>query len=150
MKFFDLGDGVSARPVFIPNNLSPDHASRMFLNVPSQVKVAGKNALDAGWRFFAVRQSRGRCYYSEKVITIPAWVIDSPRAGYKAYYIAHEIAHIHAPGDSHGAKFMAAFRSTCPIEFQHYELEYKPRNAASAGIMKDIGMYDSNTPMIDF
>lgn len=139
----DLDDGVSTKKVFIPNNLSPEHARRMFTDVPDQVKEFGKKCLLMGWRFFAVKQSRGRCYCSEKVITIPAWVIDSPRKGYKAYYIAHEIAHVFSIGDQHGPIFMLEFRTICPVEFQHYELEYKPRNAASAGIMKDIGMFDS-------
>lgn len=84
---------------------------------------------------------RGRCDYKNQNVTVPLWAIQDGRVkeGYDIYYACHELAHAMAPstkGDVHGAKFQAAFMSICPEEYWHYELEYKPRLAAAAGITK--------------
>ena len=93
------------------------------------------NELDkSNWRFYPVKQSRGRCYYLNKTITIPvfAW---SKGIDYLTYYIAHEMAHAIAGSlAKHGQQFMQVFKNICPKEYQHYELGYKPRNATAAGI----------------
>ena len=52
------------------------------------------------------------------------------------YYIANELAHIGWPGNKHDAPFMKRFKSICPEDLWHLELNYKPRNAAAAGIRK--------------
>lgn len=149
----DLGDGVSAKKQFIPYMLSPEHASRMFTGCSEKTKDYGRELLKAGWRFFATKQDRGRCYYGHKVITIPAWVIDNPREGYKEYYICHEMAHAFLCiakiyDEHHGPRFMACLKDICPAEFVHYEIEYKPRNAMSAGIGSK--GRNGNIPEIDF
>lgn len=147
----DLGDGISTKRQFIPYMLSPEHAQRMFTGCSDKTKEHGKNLINSGWKFFATKQDRGRCYYREKVITIPAWVIDSPREGYKEYYICHEMSHAilciaKIFEEQHGLRFMNVLKEICPPEYIHYEIEYKPRNAVSAGI----GKKDSSIPEIDF
>jgi hypothetical protein len=87
-----------------------------------------------GWKFYVVEQSRGRCYYHDKVVTIPKWAVYSHQVGYLEYYLCHEMAHCYSAGDNHGAWFMEQFKMLCPAEYQHYELGYKPGNAAAAGI----------------
>src|SRR4051794_12961904 len=91
---------------------------------------------------FAVDQRRGRAYYSKRVVTLPLWVFKNPRGeGFALYYLAHELAHI-ADFDAgnrngnHGPTFMAHFMRLCPVEFQHFEIGYKPRNAVAAGIRR--------------
>jgi hypothetical protein len=86
------------------------------------------------WSFWIVDSVRGYCNYRRKEVTIPKWAFARDDI-YFNYYLAHEIAHILAgPQAKHGSEFMAKFISVCPIESQKFELEYKPRNAAIAGI----------------
>jgi hypothetical protein len=117
-----------------PNCLVQMSMQELFSDVPEQVKEFAREAIRNGWKFFVVDQRRGRCYYDKGTITIPLWVIQSKKIGQKTWYISHEIAHIHAPRDGHGQMFMRALKRICPKEFQHYELEYKPRAAIAAGI----------------
>jgi hypothetical protein len=91
---------------------------------------------------YAVDQRRGRAYCKRRQITVPVWAFTRPKGeGFVIYYLAHELAHI-ADYDAgnrniqHGPVFMAAFKKLCPIEFQHFELGYKPRNARAAGIVR--------------
>lgn len=90
---------------------------------------------------FVTNTVRGRTCYKNKNITVPIWAVkqslNGKTPGYDVYYACHEIAHAMAPatkGDVHGPKFMAAFINICPKQYQHYELEYKPRLAKAAGI----------------
>lgn len=137
---FDVGSldlDISTEPVFVPNMVSKDHAPLMFRSVPESVKIHARNLRDAGWKFYPVKQVRGCCYYREKVITIPAWAIEkeTQKLGYKTWYISHEISHAYAGYHAHhGPDFMKKLIEICPPEFVHYELGYKPRNAAAAGI----------------
>jgi hypothetical protein len=120
--------------------------------------VAYKILADAGYddipglggdqldRIFVVNQRRGRAYYDKKAITIPAWIFlkaEDEMIGYLTYYVAHELAHHFANNNDnewgHGKAFMKWFMRLCPKEYQHYELGYKPRNAAAAGIRKADG-----------
>lgn len=92
-------------------------------------------ALDAqGWKFLPVKQTRGRCYFATKTITIPSWAFTRKEPEYLIYYIAHEMAHARKLTKNHGEAFMAEFKSICPQHLWHFELEYKPQNAAAAGI----------------
>lgn len=95
-----------------------------------------KDLRSKGWKFLAVRQTRGRCYYKIKTITIPAWAYN--RSGtYRAWYIAHEMAHAYAGWEAkHGEVFMSWLQAICPADALHHELGYKPRNAANAGITR--------------
>lgn len=117
-----------------PNCTIPMTNLELFSGVPEQVKVFARIQIAVGWRFFVVDQVRGKCYYDKGTITIPIWVIRSKRIGQKIWYISHELAHTFEPGDSHGQRFMRKLREICPIEHQHYEIGYKPRNAIAAGI----------------
>lgn len=95
-----------------------------------------KELVSNGWSVYVVEQNRGMCVPSGKYITVPVWAIEPTRSkglGYWVYYLAHEMAHTDTY-DNHGPKFQARFRELCPIEFQHYELGYKIRQATSAGI----------------
>jgi hypothetical protein len=67
-------------------------------------------------------------------ITIPLWAHLDDREGYEVYYLAHELAHAYGDGWQHNATFYKWFDLICPEEYQHYELEYKPRAAKAAGI----------------
>lgn len=89
-----------------------------------------------GVTMYVVNQKNGKAYWSARVITVPTWAFTRPRGeGYALYYLAHELAHIAAPRrEMHGPIFMEHFKRLCPEHLQHYELNYKPRNAAKAGI----------------
>lgn len=101
-------------------------------NVPRNVAV------------YAVNQRCGRAYFKKRMITIPFHAINRPKGdGYTLYYLAHELAHI-ADDDAgtrdrskpHGPSFMQQLKRLCPPEYWHWELGYKPRNAAAAGIWR--------------
>ncbi|WCD44309.1 hypothetical protein Tiera_053 [Polaromonas phage Tiera] len=90
------------------------------------------------WGFYVTDSARGYCYYAEREITVPLWVIEKGVQGQITQYFAHEMAHaftsrMHQP---HGSEFMANLIKICPAEFLHYEVNYKPRNAKAAGISK--------------
>jgi predicted metal-dependent hydrolase len=120
-----------------PNCVVPISTKELFSDVPEQIKVFAREVIQQGWRFFVVKQDRGRCYYDSGTITIPLWVINNPKPGKKFWYIAHELAHVYTKGDNHGSKFMAKLKEICPKEYQHFELNYKPRAAFAAGIRQD-------------
>lgn len=92
-----------------------------------------------GWRFYVVKQTRGRCYFRINTITIPDWVLrkDTKQSGYLCWYCSHEMAHAYAGiAAKHGPMFMLWLKVICPTEYQQYELGYKPMHASSAGIAK--------------
>jgi hypothetical protein len=81
---------------------------------------------------------RGRCKHSQKSLTVPKWAITKGK-DYHIYYACHEMAHVAAPatrGNVHGPAFMEAFMRICPKHLHHFEIGYKPRLAAAAGIRK--------------
>ena len=92
------------------------------------------------WNIFCVNQKRGKCIPSIKTITIPFWTFCQGDPAYWIYYLAHELAHaitfIDNANDIHGPIFMSNFKRLCPVELQHYEYGYKPRNAARAGVAR--------------
>lgn len=90
-----------------------------------------------GWRIFAVNQNHGACYYRKKYITIPTWAWYRGD-DYVTYYVAHEVSHMLGPC-YHDGEFYQVFLKICPDYAQHYELDYKPRAAAAAGITSALG-----------
>lgn len=76
---------------------------------------------------------------SAQQLTVPIWVV-SKGFDYLTYYVAHELAHGLSYKDTkkmhHDQNFMYWFKKLCPVDFQHFELNYKPRNAKAAGISK--------------
>lgn len=116
-------------------NLRPDLLSSIFKDVSEPTKVWARKLLADKWQFLATSQRASWSHSPYKQIAISDWAINSMRPGYKEYVICHEMAHAFAPKDEiHGARFMSWLQRICPPEYIHYELEYKPRNAASAGI----------------
>lgn len=105
----------------------------MFDMMKEDIKPHYQIASKLGWKFWVVNSVRGYCIYAKKEITIPTWAIERG-IDYYNYYLAHELAHIFVQDEAHGQKFMAEFKRICPPDLQHFELEYKPRNAAIAGI----------------
>ncbi len=102
-----------------------------------------------GYQLFVAKTHRGRCNYKQKTITVPLWAFTlAPRSEkfhkndpqYTEYYLAHEVAHAityeQTGEENHQDPFMENFMSICPPEVQHYELDYKPRLAKSAGISR--------------
>lgn len=103
-------------------------------------------ATPKGVTIYAVNQRCGRAYYGKRMITVPTWAMTRGKGpGFDLYYLAHELAHVldfdsmtynrRAP---HGPSFMAHFKRLCPVEFQHFEIGYKPRRAAAAGITREL------------
>ena len=76
-------------------------------------------------RGYVVGSSRGRSYSKQGAISVPLWAY---RKGtdYFLYYAAHELSHLFSMSDGHDFKFYQHFMRICPIEFQHFELGYKP------------------------
>ena len=137
----DLDLDIHASDTFTPNMIMAEYMPLLFQNVPESVKIHARNLKDTGWKFYSVKQSRGRCYYRSKTITIPVWAIDKTarKPGYKVWYISHEMSHaLDLARSNHGSSFMRKLQEICPPEFVHYELGYKPRNAAAAGIILNL------------
>ena len=98
-----------------------------------------KSALREVW-VYPVDQMKGCAYYEHSTITIPGWAFQTRRRGFLRHYVAHELAHIAAQvkyqkGAGHGPEFYKCLKQLTK-DTLHYELEYKPRNAAAAGIKK--------------
>lgn len=92
---------------------------------------------------YAVDQDRGRAYFNKdgkRVITIPVWATKRGEL-HLEWYCAHELAHhfnqYSGTNDNHGPEFMRWLKKLCPERSIHFELGYKPRNAASAGIKEN-------------
>jgi hypothetical protein len=146
-QIYDLGLGELVTVSYTPANVSIEGTRHLFEDVPESVKVYARSLRDNGWRFYVCDQQSGWCIGGgHKMIIIPLWLIDinhkhytsqkvANKPGYKTYYIAHEMAHAFAGvAEQHGPRFMEWLKKICPSELIHYELEYKPRNAKSAGI----------------
>lgn len=91
-----------------------------------------------GYKFYVVDQSRGRCYYISKLITIPIWAIKRG-ISYLTWYIAHEMSHAYAytmhKDRGHGPFFQQQLLRICPSEYVHHENGYKPKHLAQAMIV---------------
>lgn len=92
-----------------------------------------------GFVLFGTRTNRGRCH-PNGTITVPTWT-ERRGLGKTLQYLAHELAHgwVHNAGGCiryHNKSFMEYMMILCPEEHWHYELDYKPRAAAGAGINK--------------
>ena len=96
---------------------------------------AAVDLLIPGSRFigYVVRQRRGSAYILSGSFTIPLWAYQRSQE-YFFYYVAHEVSHLLACEPGHGEMFYDEFKRLCPSEWQHYEIEYKPRLAKAAGI----------------
>lgn len=135
-----------SEPPFKPYKISSEHRRTLFEGVPESVKNQARQKQSEGWKFYAVDQDRGRCYYGSRVITIPVWVITRRSIGERIWYISHELAHSFAGWRAnHGSDFMEELKRICPPEFVHFELGYKPRNASAAGIRKPGELYTWDT-----
>jgi hypothetical protein len=118
---------------------------RDLLLLPDPLRSTVQASIADGWRFHIVKQSCGRCYYRDKIVTLPEWVCDKiPKDfGYFVWYTAHETAHIKAGFlAKHGPLFMHHLKLLCPAIYIHHELGYKPRNATAAGISQIISEED--------
>lgn len=142
-RILDLGDcEIENTQAFTPHLVNREYIPQIFSGLPDSVRAIAREMVADGWKFYAVDQHRGRCYYRAKTITIPVWAIkiDAHKRGYKCWYICHEMAHAFCISDSHGPMFMARLQETCPPEYVHYEIGYKPRNAIAAGIRKPLDL----------
>jgi predicted metal-dependent hydrolase len=120
-------------PDFKPSMIDRSMTIEVLRDLPESVKAVCKERAKAGWKFYFVKQRRGRCYHGPMVITLPTWAMKKSLS-YKTWYICHEMAHTFTPGDHHGQKFMAKLIEICPKDSIVHELSYKPRNASKAGI----------------
>lgn len=100
------------------------------------IRLAAKIWPEHRCRIRVKNTNRGHAYPETREVTIPKWVMDDPRPGYRSYYVAHELAHVHAGETRHNKKFYESFVQLCPKSYQKFELAYKPRNAKSAGITR--------------
>jgi hypothetical protein len=82
---------------------------------------------------FVTNTHCGRAYRIQMSISVPLWAYNQG-TDYFLYYTAHEISHLYSPERGHNYLFYRRFMKICPKEFQHFELGYKKRNAAQAGI----------------
>lgn len=115
-------------------------SSKLFNLLPISLKLTYIDLKETGWTIQVRDFTRGFCCFRRKLVIIPAWAIkrDLKEPGYLIYYTAHEFAHCFAGSKAkHGPAFMAVFKDICPTEFQHWEFEYKPKNAILAGVSID-------------
>ena len=107
------------------------------------------SALNKGWRFYVVEQERGRCYFQQRVITVPIWAIQKG-LDYRTWYLAHELSHFLASTNGytgqHGAPFMEELVKICPKNCIHFETTYKGRNASMAGISRSMHVNCGTVP----
>jgi hypothetical protein len=104
-------------------------------SVKNPCNIYAESLLSDGWSIYVVGQQRGRCYWYQQVITIPAWAF-AKGDGYINYYLSHELAHAKAGYKAgHGPLFMQAFRSLCDEENQHHEIGYMTKQAILAGVI---------------
>jgi len=128
--FFD----VNLEPIFTPRMIDKSVTIAVLKDLRESVKEQMKLLGSQGWRFYPVTQTRGRCYFRDKVITLPSWALKREMI-YRQWYVCHEMAHAFAGLKAkHGPEFMAELKRICPEESLHFEIEYKPRNAIAAGI----------------
>lgn len=111
---------------------------RSGLYVPATVKAKMVELQQAGWSFWAVDQSRGRCYHGSKIITIPVWAMKRENSKF-VQYICHEMAHAFVGWKvaSHGTEFMRMLASICPADCLIHEATYKPQNFIRSGVQLD-------------
>ena len=76
---------------------------------------------------------RGRSFAQQGEFTVPYWAYKDKRKGYFIHYVAHELSHQlrykrwgKERGKSHDDKFYVIYTDICPVEYQHYEVDYKP------------------------
>lgn len=122
---------------FIPRSVDYALTKTVFADsrIPASLREYIIEARDLGWTFYVTGQNGGYCQYDSKVITLARRTMLSTIHA-KNWMIAHEIAHIHAGFKaSHGPIFMSHLQRICPEDSIHLELNYKPRNAARAGIV---------------
>lgn len=103
--------------MFFPKNISTSGLNLIKQRCDPTVWNYVLDQQDKGWRIYCVLQGRGRCYYRERVITIPFWTIEanSKKPGYITWYVAHELAHsMDRNNYNHGPAFMAELK-----EFVH-------------------------------
>ena len=140
--FIRIGDYVPKRAKETkPRKINWDLTAKVMPIAERLLENAGFS-LPADVKIYCVDQARGMYHPRKRYLTVPSRVfrLEAEKPGYTVYYTAHELAHAHIscqyPGlrEMHGALFMRTFKSLCPTNFQHYELAYKPRNAANAGI----------------
>jgi predicted SprT family Zn-dependent metalloprotease len=94
--------------------------------------------MDYDFRFiegYITDTRRGRAYFGSH-FTVPLWAFDKRHPGYRSemgyfkYYVAHELSHIIQyrinNTHGHGKSFYRVFKNICPLEFQHFEIYYKP------------------------
>lgn len=111
--------------------------------------------LALGWQFYIVEQSRGRCYLSDKVITVPTWLWKpeamrsklgdtyclQTKLNYRVWYICHEMAHaidfMQRGHSNHDIAFMECLKKVCPPEAIGYESGYSTKAALACGIAPD-------------
>jgi hypothetical protein len=132
--------------------VNPDLTRRLEVEVLPLLTPYGRSQWNdlrfAGWKMLVVGQGRGRCYYHQKVVTVPVWAFGETKSdGYRAWYLGHEIAHAIAGSRAkHGPEFMAQLKLVCPAAWTHYEYGYKPRNAMAAGIPQADGTIPQRAP----
>jgi hypothetical protein len=137
----DIEICIDAQNFFIPNKVDYIASKELFWHLTPILISNAKILRGRGYTFYAVNHTRGHCYYSRRVITIPVWAMVKSKE-YKQWYIAHEIAHGFAGHSAHhGPAFMTELIRLCPANAIHFELGYKPRLAANAGIVSK-GSYD--------
>jgi len=123
-----------------------NEATKRLLSEALPMLTANARELVGTVRVYATDCRRGRANWRARLVRVPSWVfkdrvnfagkglIDGGPT-FAAYYLAHELAHVKAASDTHGAQFMAAFKELCPVALQGYETIYKPKRAAAAGIV---------------
>jgi hypothetical protein len=130
---------ITSTEFFIPKNVSYTASKNLAAHMDHKMLGYYHELRRAGWTFYVVDQSVGRCYFTAKVITIPVWALLRGRE-YGYWYISHEMAHAMAwityRHRLHGAHFMECLKQVCPVHAAHYELGYKPMHATKAGIIK--------------
>jgi predicted metal-dependent hydrolase len=134
----DLPDNLDCTIQKRPNKVVSESLAFIFADVDERVKVYARQLIAQGWKFYIVDQRGGWCQMSSKTIVLP-WSVWNPQrnkpADYKTYFVAHEMAHAFDRCISdHGGSFMEWLNRICPVEMQHYEYEYKPRNAKRNGL----------------
>jgi hypothetical protein len=137
----------AAQPIRTPRGaceMPADHWARYTAALATVYENANANGVTIpAFRMFYVPGSRGACHgggLGEKYIKMKSWAWDhdTTKPGYLVTTLAHELAHVvdyATRGTSdHSVTFYRIFRKLCPLQFQAYDLAYRPAGARAAGV----------------
>ena len=127
-KFCGMSIAIDSGMLRRQPNLTMEKTSNAFSLYACSINCHAKKLVNDGWRIFVTKQSRGRCYYRQKIVTVPNWAFNRGMP-YALHYLCHEIAHaISGCNEGHSANWLKTLQVICHCgNCLDNERHYKPR-----------------------